>query len=108
MSMIENFERMLAQGQDNALLRYSLGNAYLNDGQAQKAAAHLRQAVTHDPEYSAAWKAYGKALTDAGDLDGAIDAYARGIEVAERKGDKQAAKEMSVFHKRLRKQRDAD
>ena len=108
MSMIENFERMLTQGQDNALLRYSLGNAYLNDGQAEKAVEHLRHAVTHDPEYSAAWKAYGKALSEAGDPDGAIDAYARGIEVAERKGDKQAAKEMSVFHKRLRKQRDAD
>lgn len=108
MSMIENFERMLAQGQDSALLRYSLGNAYLNDGQAQKAVEHLRQAVTHDPEYSAAWKAYGKALSDAGDVDGAIEAYVRGIEVAERKGDKQAAKEMAVFHKRLRKQRDAD
>lgn len=108
MSMIENFERMLAQGQDSALLRYSLGNAYLKEGQADKAVEHLRQAVTHDPEYSAAWKAYGKALSEAGDLDAAIDAYGRGIEVAERKGDKQAAKEMSVFHKRLRKQRGVD
>lgn len=108
MSMIDNFERMLAQGQDNALLRYSLGNAYLAAGQAQQAAEHLRHAVTHDPEYSAAWKAYGKALSEAGDLQGAIDAYARGIEVAERRGDKQAAKEMRVFHKRLCKQRDAD
>lgn len=108
MSMIENFEKMLAQGQDNALLRYSLGNAYLNDGQAHKAAEHLRIAVRHDPQYSAAWKALGKALSESGDVDGAIDAYGRGIEVAERKGDKQAAKEMSVFHKRLRKQREAD
>lgn len=108
MSMIDNFERMLAQGQDNALLRYSLGNAYLNEGRPAEAVEHLRHAVEHDPEYSAAWKSYGKALSEAGDVDGAIDAYARGIEVAERKGDKQAAKEMTVFHKRLRKQRDAD
>lgn len=108
MSMIENFERMLAQGQDNALLRYSLGNAYLNAGRAEEAVAQLRQALDQDPQYSAAWKSYGKALTEAGDVDGAIDAYARGIEVAESKGDKQAAKEMTVFHKRLRKQRAAD
>ncbi len=106
--MIENFERMLAQGQDSALLRYSLGNAYLKEGQPQQAVEHLLRAVSHDPEYSAAWKAYGQALREAGDTDGAIAAYARGIEVAERKGDKQAAKEMTVFHKRLRKQRDAD
>ena len=34
MGMIENFERMLASGQDNALLRFSLGNAYLQAGMA--------------------------------------------------------------------------
>lgn len=108
MSMIETFERLLAQGQDNALLRYSLGNAYLNEGRAEQAVEHFRLALDHDPEYSAAWKSLAKALAEAGDRDAAIDAYARGIEVAERKGDKQAAKEMAVFHKRLCKQRAAD
>ena len=62
------------------------------------------RAVELDPQYSAAWKLYGKALTDAGRHDDAIAAYAQGIEVAERRGDKQAAKEMTVFHKRLLKQ----
>jgi len=33
----------------------------------------------------------------------AIDAYTQGIEIAEKKGDKQAAKEMTVFLKRLQK-----
>ena len=36
--------------------------------------------------------------------DDALDAYRRGIEVAERRGDKQAAKEMTVFAQRLEKQ----
>ena len=103
MSIIDNFEAMLARGQDSALLRYSLGNEYLKADDAAKAADHLAEAVRLDPGYSAAWKLYGKALEAAGDTGAAIDAYERGIEVAEGKGDKQAAREMTVFLKRLRR-----
>jgi len=108
MSLIDNFERMLAAGQDNALLRYSLGNAYLKEGRSAEAVAHLAEAVRMDPGYSAAWKSYGKALTDAGRLDDAVAAYAKGIEAAAAKGDKQAEKEMRVFQKRVQKQRGGD
>lgn len=103
MSIIDNFEKMLAAGQDNALLRYSLGNEYLKVGDALTAVRHLQRAVEHDRGYSAAWKLLGKALTEAGDAAAAMAAYRSGIEVAERKGDKQAAKEMRVFLKRLEK-----
>jgi len=103
MSTIENLEKMLASGQDSALLRYSLGTACMKEGLIDKALLHLQQAVTQDPAYSAAWKAYGKALADAGEVEKAIEVYARGIEVAEARGDLQAAKEMRVFQKRLLK-----
>jgi predicted Zn-dependent protease len=104
MATIENFEAMLAQGRDNALLRYSLGNEYLKLGNAAKAAEHLRRAVEHDPKYSAAWKLLGRALTDAERLDEALAAYRQGIAVAEARGDVQAAKEMGVFARRITKQ----
>jgi Tfp pilus assembly protein PilF len=107
MGMIENFEAMLAAGQDSALLRYSLGSAYLKEGRLEAAVEHLRQAVSQDPAYSAAWKGLGKALAEAGEHEEAMQTYRRGIEVAERAGDKQAAKEMSVFLKRLGKNRGA-
>lgn len=103
MSILDNFEKMLAAGQDNALLRYSLGNEYLKAGDAHAAVRHLRRAVEHDRDYSAAWKLLGKALTEAGDVPEAMNVYRAGIEVAERKGDKQAAKEMQVFLRRLEK-----
>lgn len=101
MSAIDNFEAMLAAGRDNALLRFSLGNEYLKAGDATKAAEHLRRAVEHDPKYSAAWKLLGKALTDAESWQDALDAYRKGIAVAEARGDKQAAKEMGVFARRI-------
>jgi Tfp pilus assembly protein PilF len=100
---LANFERMLASGKDSALLRYSLGNEYLKAGDAARAAEHCARAVELDPNYTAAWKLYGKALAAAGRDAQALDAYRRGIEVATAKGDKQAEKEMRVFARRLDK-----
>ena len=103
MAVLDNLEKMLARGQDNVLLRYGLGAEYLKLQQFDQAAEHLRHAVTHDPKYSAAWKLLGQALTGGGHTEQAMQAYAEGINAAEDKGDKQAAKEMAVFLKRLQK-----
>ena len=103
MGMIDNLREMLTSGTDNALLRYTLGQALLKQGDVPEAVEHLRRAIALDPGYSAAWKLYGKALQAADDPDGAARAFETGIETAERNGDIQAAKEMKVFLKRLRK-----
>ena len=103
MGVIENLEALLAKGQDNALLRFGLANEYLKLGKLEVAIGHLKRCVAHDPKYSAAWKRLGKALADTGRSDEAIAAYERGIRVAEEKGDVQAAREMTVFLKRLQK-----
>jgi Tfp pilus assembly protein PilF len=100
---LASFERMLAAGKDGALLRYSLGNEYLKAGDAARAAEHLASAVLQDPGYTAAWKLLGKALVDAARPAEAAAAYRTGIDVARRKGDKQAEKEMTVFLRRLEK-----
>ena len=94
---------MLEAGRDNALLRYGLGNEYLKGGDAAAAVEHLRAAVKHDPGYSAAWKLLGRALEESGALPDALAAYREGVGAAERKGDKQAAKEMTVFARRIEK-----
>jgi Tfp pilus assembly protein PilF len=99
----ERFEALLASGKDNALLRFGLGNEYLKASEFARAAEHFRAAVAHDPDYSAAWKLLGKALAQAGREAEAAQAYRSGIEAAERRGDKQAAREMTVFLKRLEK-----
>ncbi len=98
---LANFEQMLAAGKDGALLRFSLGNEYLKAGDPARAVEHLERAVALDPLYTAAWKAYGNALTAAGQAAQALAAYRQGIDVAHRKGDKQAEKEMRVFARRL-------
>ena len=105
---LENFLAMLAKGRDAPLLRFSIGNEYIKLKQPANAVEHLRQAVALDPNYSAAWKLLGKALADFHALPEALAAYRQGIAVAEARGDKQAAKEMTVFAKRIEKQLGAE
>ena len=103
MASLESFERMLALGKDSALLRYSLAMEYLKLNNADQAIEHLKLALQHDPTYSAAWKHLGRAYEASGDFSQAADAYVKGIEAAEKKGDKQTAKEMGVFLRRIKK-----
>jgi uncharacterized protein HemY len=96
-------EQMLAQGIDNPLLRYTLGTLCLQEKSPEQAIIHLEKALAQEPGHSASWKSYAKALTLLERHEEAIDAYLKGIEVAEGKGDVQAIKEMEVFLKRLQK-----
>jgi Flp pilus assembly protein TadD len=88
---------------DGALLRFSLGNALLEQGDHAAAIEELRRALSFDANYSAAWKLLGKACLAVGDISGAADAWRQGIEVARARGDKQAEKEMTVFLNRLQR-----
>jgi tetratricopeptide (TPR) repeat protein len=101
--MISSLEKLLGTPRDGALLRYSLGVEYAKAGNPARAAEHLREAVARDPLYSAACKQLGKALADADRPDEALAAYREGIAAAQKKGDRQAEKEMTVFARRLEK-----
>ena len=105
--LIANLEKLLGTPRDGALLRFSLGTEYLKAGERERGIGELREAVTRDPRYSAAWKALGHALAEAGRDDEALAAFTQGIEAARAKGDKQAEKEMTVFARRIEKRRGA-
>ena len=98
---LESLERMLASGRDSALLRFGLGSEWLRRGDPAAALPHLRAAVTRDPAYSAAWKLLGRACEACGDREGAAAAWRQGVQVAHGRGDRQAAREMEVFLRRL-------
>ena len=100
---IESLLAMLERGQDSALLRFSLGNEYLGEEEYVQATEHLQHAVALDPNYSAAWKLLGKALAKQNCNAQAIETFRQGIEIAEANADRQAAKEMTVFLRRLEK-----
>ena len=101
MSNLETFKALLDKGNDNALLRYSLGNEYIKAHDFKLAITHLKKAIAFNQSFSAAWKLYAKALTKNKQHTEAISAYEKGITIAEENGDIQAAKEMRVFLNRL-------
>jgi len=107
MTLRGNLQLMLERGQDSPLLRYALGRECLKEGDLLAAIDHLRQAVDQNPRYSAAWKALGEAHAAAGSPERAAEVYERGIAAAQEVGDVQAAREMAVFLKRLRRGRAA-
>jgi predicted TPR repeat methyltransferase len=100
--MIANLEKLVGGPRDGALLRLSLGNAWL-DEDAARAADCYREALGFDAQFSAAWKGLGKALEKAGDDAGALAAWRDGIAAAAKRGDRQAEKEMAVFARRVEK-----
>lgn len=101
--MLEGLERMLASGTDNPLLRFGLGKGYLDAGRPGDAAVHLQRCVEQDPHYSAAWKLLGKAHQAGGDPTAARAAWEQGLAAAQRRGDKQAEREITVFLRKLDK-----
>ncbi len=104
-ALIDNLRQQCDGPRDGALLRFSLGNALLGEGDAAAAIMELERALIFDPAYSAAWKLLGKACLDASQPEAAAEAWRRGIAAANRRGDKQAEKEMTVFLRRLDKTR---
>jgi len=101
--LIANLEALLAKGQDAPSLRFALASRYLAAGDAAAALRHAEAAVALDAAYSAGWKILGQVRAAAGDERGAAESFRRGIAVADARGDRQAAKEMQVFLKRLEK-----
>lgn len=93
----------LTETADSHTLRFAIGHEYLKLEQFDNAVAAFAKAVEMEPDFSAGWKFYGKALAQTGRTDEARQAYRQGIEAAERHGDVQAAREMRVFLKRLDK-----
>ncbi|OOG48615.1 tetratricopeptide repeat protein [Rhodanobacter sp. C01] len=104
-ALIASLRQQCDGPRDGALLRFSLGNALLGHGEIDAAIGELQRAVAFDPTYSAAWKLLGKANLEAGQLQAAATAWRNGIAAAAQRGDKQAEKEMTVFLRRLEKEK---
>ena len=101
---IPKLDSLLAAGTDTALLRFTLGSAHVRHKQFAQAVPHLARAVELDPEYSAAWKLYARSLMESGELEPAARVLEQGLEVARRRGDMQAVREMQAWQRRLKGQ----
>ena len=100
--MIEQLEQFLAAGRDNAMIRFSLGEAYFKKKDYSPAIDHFRKCLDHDPEFSHAWRLLGISLAEQGQLEGAIHIIERGIMVAHRRDNHVTADQMKQYLNELR------
>ncbi|MFM9927987.1 hypothetical protein VLK31_33805 [Variovorax sp. H27-G14] len=101
----EALERMLAAGRDGALLRMSLALAYHRRADPLTALTHLEKALAFDADFSAAHRLQGLVALELGNTAQAESAFAKGLEVAQRRGEMQLAKELTVRLRRVAKSR---
>jgi uncharacterized protein HemY len=95
-SKIEIFTAMLAEQPENAMIWYGLaGEQYKLENWAE-AAKSLRQVVSLNADYTAAYKVLGTVLANTGDLAGAQQAWRDGIE-ADRTGAWKAKQHMRAL-----------
>ena len=102
-SLKENLEKMLADGRDDAMLRFGLGSAYFNEKNFARAIPHLEICIKHDAKYSAAYKLLGKALFKVGKDEESRRVFEAGLPIAIDKADKQTEREILAFLKKLDK-----
>jgi Fe-S cluster biosynthesis and repair protein YggX len=84
---IAQFEKMALEDPGNDMAHFSLGNAYLQGGRGEEAAASLKRAIEINPELSKAYQLAGQALIESGRPDEAAAILETGYEVAARRGD---------------------
>lgn len=99
----EALERMLAAGRDGALLRMSLALAYHRRNEPQTALVHLEKALAFDADFTAAHRLQGLIALELGHAAQAEAAFGKGLEVAQRRGEMQLVKELTVRLRRVAK-----
>ena len=96
-SKIEVFTAMLTEQPENAMIWYGLASEQFKLENWAEAAKALRQVVTLNPDYTAAYQMLGTALANLDDLSGAQQAWRDGIQAAERTGAWKAGQHMQAL-----------
>lgn len=74
---LAELERLAATQPKDAKVQARYGSALVEAGEVQKGVAHLRKAVTLNPELTAAWHNLGLAAERQGWLDISVEAYGK-------------------------------
>lgn len=98
---VEAFKRLLEADPKDPFLHYGLGLEMLKAGPAEEAAREFAEAARLNPDHTASYREWGKALERAGRPEEAREVWEKGVEVSRRTGDLQTGKEMEVFLRRL-------
>jgi predicted Zn-dependent protease len=96
-SKIEVFTAMLKDQPENAMIWYGLASEHFKVEDWAEAAKSLRQVVSLNPDYTAAYQMLGTVLAKMDDVAGAQQAWRDGIEAAGRTGAWKAGQHMQAL-----------
>jgi predicted Zn-dependent protease len=105
---LAQFEALVALDPSDTVVRFGLGELYLQAQAFAQAAEQFAEIIRLDPHYSAAYRYLGQAYAALGRRAEAAETFQRGIAIAAARGDLQTVKEMQVFLRRLQKSGEAD
>ena len=101
MKTLKKLKAALENGEDTALLRFSLGSAYLKKKEVHKAIENLSKAVEMDSTQATSWKLLGQAYASNEQYDDAREAFKKSLGIAESKENRFLIKELNDFITRL-------
>ena len=90
----EMLEAFVTEDPNDSFSRYALALELEKEIGAQEAVAQLREVISRDPGYVAAYHQLGRLLAQSGLIDNAREVYRRGIEAASDSGDQRSRSEM--------------
>ena len=95
MDRIEQLRKFIAQSPDEAFPRYALALELKGRGEAEAAVSELQALLQRAPDYLAAYLQLGMLLQTQCRPAEARDVFARGQEVARKKGDSHTLSELT-------------
>lgn len=87
-------EEFVAQDPNDAFTRYALALELEKDNAVEEAVSQLKEVISRDPSYVAAYHQLGRLLAQTGFIEDARDTYRRGIDVAKASSDQRSRSEM--------------
>jgi len=98
---IARFEALVAEDPENDMAYFSLGGAFNQAGQYEKAAAAYLRCTELSPSMSKAWQLAGTALMASQDTDRAAEVLTEGYKIAAERGDLMPQKAMGELLEKL-------
>ena len=94
MDRIATFRSFIAKSPTDPFPRYGLAMELKGNGQVEEAWAAFEELITQFPDYVPTYLMAGGTLVGLGRKDEAAEIYRKGIEVAQRRGDQHARREL--------------
>ena len=96
MDRIATFRSFIAKSPSDPFPRYGLAMELKGRGELAEAWAQFEELIAKFPDYVATYLMAGGTLVALGRKDEAADTYRKGIEVATRRGDQHARRELEA------------